>query len=200
MVALLNTTTSFTWAEAGSYTFTVTTENSAGVAVQASQTLLIQQPPLDIALIFDKSGSMDYETPCFGCWTPYTAAPQNDVIANPYPLNGNFSPLTRADNTNLCMDTPTFVTDTQSKRYVDHEAEYYSKEGALGQGWTFNQLIPGRGYWALQKKNGYGSNSAYIGAHPLTTYSQVSLSEFPQLQGAAYNDECFSTGICWKAR
>jgi len=40
---------------------------------------------LDVVVVFDISGSMDYETNCFGCWVK---DPAKDIMTNPYPTNG----------------------------------------------------------------------------------------------------------------
>ncbi|MCB9078716.1 MAG: VWA domain-containing protein, partial [Anaerolineaceae bacterium] len=48
------------------------------------------------------------------------------------------------------------------------------------------------------------ARGSYIRTHPFPVYSQSSINEFPQLQGAAYNNECFDgpnlSGACWSSK
>ncbi|MEW5961642.1 MAG: hypothetical protein AB1801_28325 [Chloroflexota bacterium] len=200
-------------------------------AIQAVQTMTSSGviTPLDIALVFDVSGSMDYETTCFGCWEKTT----NDILNYPFPANGNFNALnyrpddgtyaspTPAGGFNIfwdnrsgplaaghpvCSDTVASTVDGDNYHYLVHEAEFYSRD-MPHHGWEFEQRSPGQGFWVLQRRP-EGSNRAYLRAHSFATYSQSNLAYYPRLQGAAYNAECFDnsggvgslSGECWRTR
>lgn len=180
---------------------------------------------LDVAVVFDVSGSMNFETTCFGCWNEIAG---RDVLEYPFPSNGDFNELDYdpdgdggdppydifwdgdipgAAGHPVCEDPPQSTTippaaDPDSHKYLVHEAEFYSRDFPL-HGWEFDKRSPGQGFWVLQRTND-GSNDAYIRPHVYTVYSQSDTNNFPQLQGAAYNSECFDgpnlSGQCWKSR
>ncbi|MCB0163556.1 MAG: VWA domain-containing protein, partial [Anaerolineae bacterium] len=168
----------------------------------------VTPPPLDIAVVFDASGSMDFETTCFDCWEPVGSTnPKFDIIANPWPANGTFNPLPDVTTTNVCTQTPQSIVDPSGNKYFVHEAELYSRD-VPWQGWQFERRVVGQGFWVIQRPNGrdasgMDSRGAYIRAHPFPVYSQSNVNEYPQLQGAAYNNECFQgpnlSGTCWKS-
>ncbi|MCB0197019.1 MAG: DUF11 domain-containing protein [Anaerolineae bacterium] len=167
--------------------------------------------PLDIAVVFDTSGSMGYEATCFDCWEPAAKNdPKFDVIANPWPNNGYFNPLPDITTNNICSQAPQSIVHSTGK-YVVHEAEHYSRD-VPWQGWRFEQRQPGQGFWVIQRtdRNASGTDArgSYIRAHPFPVYSQSNVNDYPQLQGAAYNNECFSSdpstnfmsGACWASK
>lgn len=180
---------------------------------------------LDVVVVFDVSGSMDFETTCFGCWNE-VAARSADILNNPFPTNGDHNPVnfdppgpggpydifwggdsSNFGNTGLaghpvCNTAPTPLV-SGGYRYLVHEAEFYSVDSPT-HGWEFNQRTAGQGFWVVQRQN-RGSNDSYIRTHPFVTYSQSNLSDYPQLQGASYNAECFDgagnlSGKCWETR
>jgi hypothetical protein len=170
---------------------------------------------LDIVVVFDVSGSMNFETTCFGCWEK--ANPEKDVLKNPWPKNGfTYAVSTSVVTGTLCTAVP---ASTQipglaaTERYMTVEAEHYS-ENYPPESWYFKNREAGKGFWVVQRsptgEDGASRNAssavdtrgAYIRAHPLTTYSQSQASQNPQLQGMSYDDECFqaATGYqCWKS-
>jgi len=208
---------SFTWRVAGTKSITVTADDGQGTAT-ATYEVVIDHIPLDIVTVFDVSGSMDFETGCFGCWEPNGT----DVIANPWPANGVFYPLpletTTAVTPNvglaLCSRPVTPLEDNGFK-YLVHEAELYS-QNSPPQSWHLERRLPGQGFWVLQRAeespftgsptgaSGTDARGAYMRPHPLTVYSQDNVNNNPQLQGAAYNHECFDgpnlSGECWRTR
>lgn len=174
---------------------------------------------LDVMVVFDVSGSMQFETTCFGCWVEDTSLEDTiaEVMQNPYPLNGDFYPLTyrppsgggpydifwggdpgdygnpakAVDNplkAQVCSALPEPWIQSGYK-YSVHEAEFYSHDSPT-QGWVFEKRTPGQGFWVLQRQN-RGSNNAYIRTHPFPVYSQSNPNENPKLQGGSYNHECF---------
>jgi hypothetical protein len=173
---------------------------------------------LDVAVVFDVSGSMDFETTCFDCWEPYPSTdPNYDVIENPWPTNGTFNPLPDITANPVCSQTPTASTVNvggTNYQYLVHEAELYSRDVPL-HGWKLDRHLPGYGFWVLQRANrgadevGADARGAYLRTHPYPVYSQGSITDpttgydnYPQLQGAAYDAECFSgpnlSGACWQ--
>lgn len=155
--------------------------------------------PLDVAVVFDISGSMDYESNCYGCWVKNPI--KSDIMAFPYPTNGDYRPLTSAIlSGSLCTATPTAII-SGSTEVLAHEAELYSRIGPLPSPWDFENHLPGSSRWVLQRVAGTGAaEDAYIRSHPFTTYNQSYIGNFPILQGMSYNDECFTVGQCWKTR
>jgi uncharacterized repeat protein (TIGR01451 family) len=209
----LNDTASFTWQTAGTKVITVTATNSEGTMSQSYE-VMIAHVPLDIVVVFDVSGSMNYETTCFDCWEK--ANPELDVVQNPWPTNGLVFPISLASvvQSDLCTADPASqpIPGLAGTFYLATEAEHYS-ENYPPQSWYFENRQPGQGFWVIQRSStGEDNNSrnasavdtrgAYIRAHPLTTYSQSSVSNNPQLQGMSYNDECFRAVTnyqCWKS-
>lgn len=155
---------------------------------------------LDVAVVFDISGSMDFESNCFGCWVKNSGL-SADIMNNPYPTNGTYRPLTSTIlSGNLCTANPTPVTSGSAKALV-HEAELYSRMGPVPSPWDFENHLLGSSRWVLQRVAGTGAaEDAYIRAHPFTTYSQSDINNAPAIQGMSYNSECFSVGQCWKTR
>ncbi len=154
---------------------------------------------LDIAVIFDNSGSMEGDTICYDCWHENT----NNVTTYPYPKNGAYQPIsyTTMINNNLCVaaSTPYAPGGSSSNRYVIMEGELYSRN--VNASWSRRQA--GQGYWAIQRGNTdtprassiegafatSGDRSAYVAHHPYWTYGQPSppaplLGRFYTLQDA----------------
>ncbi|MCB0224518.1 MAG: VWA domain-containing protein [Anaerolineae bacterium] len=162
---------------------------------------------LDVVVVFDVSGSMDFETTCFDCWEPVDSGDERfDVVKYPWPANGNFNPVPDVTGANICSQAPESISHSTGK-YLVHEAELYSRDVPI-QGWQFERRVAGQGFWVIQRADRDASDTAdgrgsYIRAHPFPVYSQSSINEFPQLQGAAYNNECFDgpnlSGTCWKS-
>jgi len=145
------------------------------------------QDNLDIVVVLDRSGSMEFDPVCYGCYertaspnpsdTPpyssYYTYPSNGVI---YPVGGTsgFSNTTRikacttdtydADGVasgpkNIYTFDPadTAYTDSNNYHYIVMEAELYSLNPAPVKPELQEQ---GKGYWALQRGEGnYSSNS-----------------------------------------
>ncbi|MCB0209905.1 MAG: VWA domain-containing protein [Anaerolineae bacterium] len=161
---------------------------------------------LDVVVVFDVSGSMSFETTCFDCWEPYPSTDANyDVVENPWPSNGSFNPLPDTTTAGLCTQNLQYVTDSNGKKYSVHEAELYSRD-VPHNGWEFEKRLSGQGFWVLQRFNnmdasGTDTRGAFIRSHPYSVYSQYQLNQYPQLQGGAYNNECFNgpnlSGNCW---
>ena len=178
---------------------------------------------LDVVVVFDVSGSMDYETNCFGCWTK---DPSLDILDNPYPTNGtqivlNHEPEDEGGNHTIFWPDQSSTaghpvcsasassTPINTFNYLVHEAEFYSRTFPHN-GWEFEKHTAGQGFWALQQTTAAEntSNNAYISAHPFVTYSQPSVDDVPNIQGGTYDIDCFTfdgsvgaaDGECWSTK
>ncbi len=106
---------------------------------------------LDVVLVFDKSGSMEFDTLCYGCWTPNSSKEYPDGNFWPLPWGGPpDGPPTH------CSGNSPYVYS--GKYYIVIEAEEYS--------WLSNPYNRagqhlGYTYWVLGR-NGYPSPS-YLG-------------------------------------
>ena len=106
---------------------------------------------LDIALVFDNSGSMEFDTICYGCWAKSTLAyPQGttypltwdgDLDGQPDHCEGN-APLTYS-----------------GEQYIVIEAEEYS---ATNNSYNRQLYNIGDTYWAIQR-NGNQAGISYMG-------------------------------------
>jgi len=105
---------------------------------------------LDIALVFDRSGSMEFDTLCYGCWTP---------SSDEYP-DGHRYPLLWDGDTNgqpdHCEGNGPLVYS--GKKYIIIEAEEY---GMLSNAYNRALYTQGYTYWVLQR-NG-SQTPSYIG-------------------------------------
>jgi Flp pilus assembly protein TadG len=121
---------------------------------------------LDVVIVFDVSGSMEYETNCYDCWVRETY----DVISRPYPENGYYNPLPynpawagagvaqSIPLSNLCTvfppspyvdDNGTAGNPNDDLYYLVHEAELYSYND--WRRWRFSERQPGNGFWVIQR-------------------------------------------------
>ncbi len=133
---------------------------------------------LDVAVVFDMSGSMQFDTICYGCYEPFGDGTTdwddlsygndfpNTSFIHPIPTkhlpktnagDSNQSNIPGANNSGkLCADRDGnvvqyyTVTGGSARRYIIIEAELYSLNTSLLAG-PFRQ--PGRGYWAIQHTN-----------------------------------------------
>ena len=115
---------------------------------------------LDVVLVFDKSGSMEFDTLCYGCWTPAKDQeyPDGDrwplrwdgaPYGPPYHCSGDGDPLTvRINKTDY-----TFIT-IEAEEYSALSNDYH-RDTSPGQGYT---------YWVMQRNGKVTvSNSGYLG-------------------------------------
>ena len=73
---------------------------------------------LDVALVFDNSGSMEFDTLCYGCWRPKTGVAYPDGSFYPLPWDGDL------DGTpDHCEGSSAYTYD--GKKYILIEAEEY---------------------------------------------------------------------------
>ncbi len=105
---------------------------------------------LDIAIVFDKSGSMEFDTYCYGCWV-YSGNGFD------YPNNGTFYLL--PFNPNGVCDSVNYYEEDGYK-YIVIEAEYYSRNHSL---WDRDYAMKGLAHWTLQR-NTYAYSYDYTGS------------------------------------
>lgn len=105
---------------------------------------------LDIALIFDRSGSMEFDTLCNGCWTAATGAeyPEGDR----HPLFWGSDP----NEPDHCKHNGPLVYS--GKKYIIIEAEEY---GELSNAYQRELRNLGYTYWVLQR-NGSQVDTSYM--------------------------------------
>ncbi len=115
---------------------------------------------LDIVLVFDKSGSMEFDTLCYGCWTPGKNKEYPDgerwplrwdgpPDGLPYHCSGDGAPLT----TKVGGINRTFIA-IEAEEYSAYSNDYH-RDTSPGQGYT---------YWVMQRNGKVTvSDSGYLG-------------------------------------
>jgi hypothetical protein len=97
---------------------------------------------LDVVVVFDISGSMEYSTICYDCWV------RTDPTNPDYPYNGYYNPIPAGvRNSPLCADTQTPYMEG-GKRYLIAEAELAAFNPPE---WREFYRQTGKGYWAIQR-------------------------------------------------
>jgi hypothetical protein len=107
---------------------------------------------LDIVVVMDRTGSMDFDTTCFNCYQ----RTEPDQISNPnyvqYPENGVRHPVvSNTVTSNLCLANPGDKVEPISYsgyHYQILEAELYSLNSST---WERRFRTTGRGYWAINR-------------------------------------------------
>jgi hypothetical protein len=120
---------------------------------------------LDVALVFDRSGSMEFDTRCYGCWVPGD---------DPYP-SGNIYPLPW-DEPGPSHCAGNGPLEYNGHKYIIIEAEEYS---ALSVPYQRAMVNPGQTFWVLGRNGdqapsylgdagAYGRDyiGAYLAHHP----------------------------------
>lgn len=153
---------------------------------------------LDVAVVFDISGSMQFDTICYGCYEMYGDGttswksldldpdfPDPDFI---HPIPTDHLPATSVSSSisgvgenegQLCAERDdnlvsyyNVTSGSTTRRYIIIEAELYSKNSSILAG-PFRE--PGRGFWAIQHTN-YRTIGRMEGStwDPSGTYSEYS--------------------------
>lgn len=115
---------------------------------------------LDVAIILDDSGSMNYDTICHGC---YEQAGQIYPLGNRYPLTW---PPTNPSGQELCgalsPTNPGFTQDAAG-RYITIEAEHYTLYEPDYHGAYRDRSIS---YWVVQRNGGSDTSANGVDASP----------------------------------
>ncbi|MBN1262062.1 MAG: VWA domain-containing protein [Anaerolineae bacterium] len=107
---------------------------------------------LDIALVYDKSGSMEYDTLCYGCWAPNSSKEYPDGDLYPLPWDGDLNGV--ADH---CEGNSPVTYD--GRTYIVIEAEEYS---AISNPYQRELYTQGLTFWSLGR-NGGQPRTSYMG-------------------------------------
>ena len=132
---------------------------------------------LDVVLVFDRSGSMEFDTLCYGCWEPDSGESYPD--GNFYPLPWDSDDDGSPDH---CEGNDPIIEEqggTDNYYYII-EAEEYSR---LSNSYNRDMTTLGYTYWVLQRNGdsdswwlgdtgayGRDSRGAYLGYHPARTH------------------------------
>jgi hypothetical protein len=103
---------------------------------------------LDVALVFDRSGSMEFDTLCFGCWSPDNdeSYPDGDRYPLPWDPNDNGQPDHCEGNGPM---------ERGGYDYFVIEAEEYD---AISVPYNRDVYNMGHTFWVIQRNGGYGSD------------------------------------------
>jgi hypothetical protein len=97
---------------------------------------------LDVVVVFDISGSMEYSTICYDCWV------RTDNTDPDFPSNGYYNPIPPdVPSSDLCDATQSPRVE-DGYRYLIAEAELASFNPQL---WETRYRQTGQGYWAIQR-------------------------------------------------
>ncbi|RME32016.1 MAG: VWA domain-containing protein, partial [Thermoflexia bacterium] len=134
---------------------------------------------LDIVIVFDRSGSMEFDTLCYGCWQAQSGVPYPGGLIYPLPWNGppNGPPA-------HCGPTQEFTYS--GYRYYYIEAEEYSRASNPYNRYLY---VPYYTYWVMQREPGDGasgrdSRGAYIMHMPYSDH------ETPVTNSPGYGVTC----------
>ncbi|MEM7348996.1 MAG: hypothetical protein AAF485_32610, partial [Chloroflexota bacterium] len=121
----------------------------------------------DVVLLMDVSGSMEFETICYGCYSPYDGVADWTTITNTlYPNPDYYNPIPinhlptsypdgyAGSNTGQLCSGPTAyhtVSGGNPTKYIVIEAELYSRRNQSI--YDIDVRAPGQGYWAVQHSN-----------------------------------------------
>jgi uncharacterized repeat protein (TIGR01451 family) len=148
---------------------TLLSASAQGDSVGAAE---VNSEGIDVAIVYDKSGSMEFDTLCYGCWEPSEAR---------YP-DGNIYPLPWSDSTMESADHCAIhdrYHEQGGEIYVVIEAEEYSLLSADYHGWGY---VPYYSFWVLQRNSyndywnsnvgayGRDARGAYLSHHPYANY------------------------------
>jgi hypothetical protein len=163
---------------------------------------------LDVVIVYDHSGSMEFDTLCYECWTPdgQDGCTEDDGCIHPLPwaqsptsppatpdhcrTGNNYGNENRGGRTYTHTDE--YYQDTGNSRYyIVIEAEEYSSYNELADyhDWAYT---PYRTYWVIQRNDGVNSSGrdprgAYISHHPYANYQNVQGSFGVSCQWSAVN-------------
>jgi hypothetical protein len=125
---------------------------------------------LDVVLVFDESGSMEFDTRCYGCWTPASgqAYPDGTFWFLPW---GNAGDAVD-DPPNHCKGAgadPPYIH--QGNRYIVIEAEDYSR---LSSPYQRSVVEVGQTYWVLGRNANQAASwmgrGSYLGRDSVGAY------------------------------
>ncbi|MCS7178504.1 MAG: VWA domain-containing protein [Anaerolineae bacterium] len=153
---------------------------------------------LDIVIVFDRSGSMEFDTLCYGCWQAQSGIPYPGGLIYPLPWNGppNGPPAHCGATTVF-----TYALGSQQYNYYYIEAEEYSRASNPYNRYLY---VPYYTYWVMQREAGDGasgrdSRGAYIMHMPYSDHeTQATFSPgygvTCRLDAVVNNGQCAASG------
>jgi hypothetical protein len=175
---------------------------------------------LDVVIVYDKSGSMEYDTLCYGCWDPpgwdvYGTTWDCPSADNPdgclYPLKWSqtYTTVVAGQSPDLCRTGHTYTgpsgytfkdewykNNSSGKYYIIIEGEEYSSYDMRADYHTW-QYTPYRTFWVIQR-NGYNVDDGGISVGSLgrdTRGGYLSHHPWPSYQSTTG----FGVGCTWSA-
>lgn len=149
---------------------------------------------LDIVIVFDRSGSMEFDTLCYGCWQAQSGTPYPGGLIFPLPWNGppNGPPA-------HCGTTQEFTYSGYKYYYI--EAEEYSRASNPYNRYLY---VPYYTFWVMQRENNDGasgrdSRGAYImhmpySDHETTATASPGYGVTCRYEAVTNNGRCASSG------
>ncbi|HDQ73265.1 MAG TPA: hypothetical protein ENN19_14405, partial [Chloroflexi bacterium] len=145
---------------------------------------------LDIVLVFDKSGSMEFDTLCYGCW-------ESNGDLHPLPWNGP------ADGQpEHCDPIQPYRYNNRDYYFIEAEEYFYSSNPYERE--TYNK---GYTYWVLQRRPNSASSRDGRGAYIMhMPYPDMQVSDgggvtcrYEEIDpnGDGYVDYDAGEGMCW---
>jgi hypothetical protein len=141
--------------------------------------------PRDVVIVLDRSGSMEYDPVCLGCWqrtaTPdandqppyfnYYTYPQNGVAYTVNYTNTYVQSACNGDNAYITGAptqpySRTYTSGGTTYKYLIMEAELYSENNSVPDT-PFRES--GKGYWAIQRGDRYYDQVSNFRADPNST-------------------------------
>jgi hypothetical protein len=131
---------------------------------------------IDTVIVYDQSGSMEFDTLCYGCWEPSEEQYPNGHI---YPLHWSDSTIESADH---CATDDRYY-ERGGAIYIVIEAEEYSR---LNEPLDPEGLAPYYTFWVLQRNayneywhqqvgaEGRDERGAYLSHNPYANYKDLS--------------------------
>ena len=121
---------------------------------------------LDIVLVFDKSGSMEFNTLCYGCWEEQSGVQYPSGELHPLPWRGA-ADWDEEDGILPSDNPPEHCGSTQRYEYSGHdyyfiEAEEYSYTNLSYDPLMYNK---GQSFWVLQREESSSSSRDSRGAY-----------------------------------
>jgi hypothetical protein len=111
---------------------------------------------LDVALVFDKSVSMQFNTLCYGCWTPSATESYPAGNLHPLPWDGDDD-----DQPDQCEGNEPLIYahEAMTHTYTIIEAEEY---GQSNSPYDRDLSTPGYSFWVIQRNGGYWMDPAEL--------------------------------------
>ena len=145
---------------------------------------------IDTVIVYDKSGSMEFDTLCYGCWEPSSDPTEQYPHGTIYPLHWGDQiapppnhcagwepddPYNPTDGGHYnCSGDDCYYEDA-GEYHIIIEAEEYSSLSVNYSGWAF---VPYSTLWVMQRNDrgseGRDGRGGYLSHHPYANYNNTS--------------------------